>query len=323
MKLYDLSYSYFFSLLTRGFWGQMHLCRCRFKWGPHVAGPGCYNNHFDFSLFFSLVCRLSYPYRLSNKLFDYIIERYKFRIRSNLFGRGFSLSPLYHIVRAAAAVLPAWPCFWRSRSGRRRSRQSKVGTAVSGLVFLCLDFCHGRRTDAKPPQILALPRCATRSAVSLQWAISWVILVCLARCQGTSSAQLAFSFCGLLGFVQVVPSQHGQRLAQPRLAALAQSLAFTRYKASCLNPCIMSLRPIRPSVKTVFRRLLRANTIIILLIRDFPQYLRITACFYLWYRATIPLSSAFGYRQLSALASLELSQPSLRWSGARNESDCA
>ncbi len=162
MKLYDLSYSYFFSFFVkfqRGFWGvkiaKLLVAEGKFKLGPHVVWtPGCYTNYFDFfSLFFSLVCRLIHPYRLSNSFLSDIIERYKFRtFRSNPLARVFLMSPLYHIVRllSCPASLTRLLICSVPRLFILFQRQSKARLNALAVLWPCLflfvfDFWPGRR----------------------------------------------------------------------------------------------------------------------------------------------------------------------------------
>ncbi len=82
-------------------------------------------------------------------------------------------------------------------------------------LFFVFDFARRRRT-LNLRRIAAGAatgvRRATRSAVSLQLRAISCRSCALQDVMRLHEAQLAFSLCGLLGFVQVVLSQHGHRL---------------------------------------------------------------------------------------------------------------
>ncbi len=127
MKLYDLSYSYFshFCLNFKGFLvskSQKLLVFVGLNRGPRCSRPkGCYTTILTFFLYFSLVCRLIHPYRLSNNLRSDIIEIYKFQnIQVEPRWRGFSLCPHYTI-SFGFAKLSRQQRLDRGPSGRFRS----------------------------------------------------------------------------------------------------------------------------------------------------------------------------------------------------------
>ncbi len=84
------------------------------------------------------------------------------------------------------------------------------------------------------------------------------------------------SLCGLLGFVQVVLSQHGHRAANSRLSRCSCSSSDSTKLLLLLNPVLRHCVQYTSSVAlTVFRRLLLCPINHHLVDwRDFPQYLR-------------------------------------------------
>ncbi len=116
MKLYDLSYSYF--LIFVKFQRVFEVSKSRnllvavgLNQGTSVLDPRLLHNHFDFfSLFFSLVCRLIHPYRLSDDTSVWYNWDISLEHSGRTRWRGFSLCPHYTVSFGfCQAVPPAWP----------------------------------------------------------------------------------------------------------------------------------------------------------------------------------------------------------------------
>ncbi len=134
-----------------------------------MFGPqGCYRNfQLTFFLYFSLVCRLIHPYRLSNNLQVDIIG-YKFRtFKVEPVGAGFSLCPHYTISFGFLPSCPSnltaglWTVPFRRFAdlikGNQKARLNAL--AVLGLAFSLSLFASRRRTPnaARTHCLAALP----------------------------------------------------------------------------------------------------------------------------------------------------------------------
>ncbi len=150
---------------------------------------------------------------------------------------------------------------------------SKTPCSINALAgaFRLLSLIFARSpTNAKPRRIPC--SCSCRALRCEFTPGPSVGLACLARCHARL-AQFRFSLCGLLGFVQVA-LRNMVTVVLTSSCPVALARPQTRQSFFLAQPVVLRhCGPIRPQLLTVFRRLLLAQLIIILLISDFPQYL--------------------------------------------------
>ncbi len=128
-----------------------------------------------------------------------------------------------------------------------------------GALGLCLfSFCLylPSPTDAKPPIVtlralpvgvaLRAPGCESTTAGHPRVGLACLAVRCHARLH--LGFQLAFSLMVSLGFRPSRPSQHGHRFRNNSRLSCCSCSSSTRQSFSWPQPCIMSLRPMRPQL---------------------------------------------------------------------------